>query len=49
MVKEGERAPDFKLMGLDENGEEREYTLKGGEGGGGPLEKSSYSTSTPGT
>lgn len=32
MVKEGARAPDFRLMGLDENGEEREYTLKGGQG-----------------
>ena len=35
MVKAGERAPDFKLMGLDENGEEREYTLEVAAGGAG--------------
>jgi peroxiredoxin Q/BCP len=29
MVREDERAPDFNLKGIDENGKEREYTLKG--------------------
>jgi peroxiredoxin Q/BCP len=28
MVKQGQRAPDFKLKGIDESGKEREYTLK---------------------
>ncbi|MFQ5585617.1 MAG: thioredoxin-dependent thiol peroxidase [Thermodesulfobacteriota bacterium] len=27
MLKEGERAPDFSLSGVDERGEEREYNL----------------------
>ncbi len=28
MVKEGDKAPDFCLRGIDENGEEREFCLK---------------------
>ena len=28
MLKEGERAPDFSLSGVDEKGEEREYGMK---------------------
>ncbi|HIC97155.1 MAG TPA: redoxin domain-containing protein, partial [Aquificaceae bacterium] len=28
MLKEGDRAPDFCLRGIDEKGEEREFSLK---------------------
>ncbi|MEE9613526.1 MAG: peroxiredoxin [Thermodesulfobacteriota bacterium] len=32
MLKEGDRAPIFKLQGLDEKGKEREYSLTGFSG-----------------
>lgn len=32
MLNKGDKAPDFKLSGIDENGEEREFSLRDFEG-----------------